>query len=246
MPKRPRDPNQLAKSIVDITTGDAEDSVSQAKRIAKPKGRAVGLRGGRARASNLTPQERTEIAKLAAEAVGKKGKIGSPFRSLRHSDATERLLKSVGNKIGCSFGLIRFQCSAVFVPITASPLRRRPRACLPPLRVQSPSFCEGCGVGSSTLFLLLLSRTSVRGQACRCFSHRMDKNGSCSRAQFRVIHQTALRRISVDVVKLFDPLSGGPHVEIVEPTLPQMFRVLVWSVFPEVKLVGVSGPRFHP
>jgi hypothetical protein len=30
--KRPRDPNQLAKLIVDIATGEAEDTVSEAKR----------------------------------------------------------------------------------------------------------------------------------------------------------------------------------------------------------------------
>jgi hypothetical protein len=29
--KRPRDPNQLAKLIMDIATGDAEDTVSEAK-----------------------------------------------------------------------------------------------------------------------------------------------------------------------------------------------------------------------
>jgi hypothetical protein len=32
MPKRPRDPNQLAKLIVDIATGEAEDTVSESKR----------------------------------------------------------------------------------------------------------------------------------------------------------------------------------------------------------------------
>lgn len=32
MAKRPRDPNQLAKLIVDIATGEAEDTASEAKR----------------------------------------------------------------------------------------------------------------------------------------------------------------------------------------------------------------------
>lgn len=72
MPKRPRDPNQLAKSIVDITTGDAVDSVSRAKKVARPKGRAGGLKGGQARAQHLTSEERQDIAKLAARARWKK------------------------------------------------------------------------------------------------------------------------------------------------------------------------------
>ena len=32
MPQRPRDPNQLAKMIVDIATGEVEDTVSESKR----------------------------------------------------------------------------------------------------------------------------------------------------------------------------------------------------------------------
>jgi hypothetical protein len=72
MAKRPRDPNQLAKQIVDIATGEAEDTVSEAKRTSKPKGRAGGLKGGKARAKRLTPQEREDIARLAARARWKK------------------------------------------------------------------------------------------------------------------------------------------------------------------------------
>jgi hypothetical protein len=72
MPKRPRDSNQLAKLIVDIATGEAEDTVSQSKRAKKPKGRAGGLKGGKARARHLTPKERIEIAKIAARARWKK------------------------------------------------------------------------------------------------------------------------------------------------------------------------------
>jgi hypothetical protein len=71
MAKRPRDPNQLAKQIVDIATGESEDTVSPQKREPK-KGRAGGLRGGKARAKRLTPQEREDIARLAARARWKK------------------------------------------------------------------------------------------------------------------------------------------------------------------------------
>ena len=72
MAKRPRDPNQLAKLIVDIVAGEAEDAVSESKRQKKRKGRAGGLKGGRIRARNLTPQEREDIARLAARARWKK------------------------------------------------------------------------------------------------------------------------------------------------------------------------------
>ena len=72
MAKRPRDPNQLAKLIVDIATGEAEDTVSESKRASKRKGRAGGLKGGKARAKRLTPQEREDIARLAARARWKK------------------------------------------------------------------------------------------------------------------------------------------------------------------------------
>jgi hypothetical protein len=44
MPKRPRNPNQLAKMIGDIATGEVEDSVSEAKRHPeRVKGRAGGI-----------------------------------------------------------------------------------------------------------------------------------------------------------------------------------------------------------
>jgi ribosomal protein L10 len=71
MANRPRDPNQLAKLIVDIATGDAEDSVSPAKRTPAPQ-RKAGIKGGKARAKSLTPAERAEIAQIAAKARWKK------------------------------------------------------------------------------------------------------------------------------------------------------------------------------
>lgn len=63
--KRPRDPNALAKHIVDIATGKAVDTVDQpGKAPGKAKG---GKAGGRARADKLSPEERSAIAKKAAE-----------------------------------------------------------------------------------------------------------------------------------------------------------------------------------
>lgn len=70
-PKRPRDPNQLAKLIADIATGDTEDRlVTDDGRdlAAVMMGRLGGLKGGRARAESLTPERRQEIAQRAAAA----------------------------------------------------------------------------------------------------------------------------------------------------------------------------------
>jgi len=65
MKKRPRDPAQLAKLIVDIATGavDEEKDTSPAQEFA----RRGGLKGGKARAEALTPRRRREIAVLAAK-----------------------------------------------------------------------------------------------------------------------------------------------------------------------------------
>ena len=65
MAKRPRDPVQLAKQVFDIAIGEAEDTVSEAKRHPS-KRRAGGLRGGKARAKSLSPAKRKAIATKAA------------------------------------------------------------------------------------------------------------------------------------------------------------------------------------
>jgi hypothetical protein len=75
--KRPRDPNQLAAEVVRRATEErADDSVSDTTRknpAAVELGRLGGLVGGRARADKLTPEQRTEIARKAAQArYGKK------------------------------------------------------------------------------------------------------------------------------------------------------------------------------
>jgi len=71
--KRPRDPNQLAKSIVDEAVGDVpeeeEAPVDEGKNpAAVALGRLGGLKGGKARAAKLTKKQRSEIAKKAARA----------------------------------------------------------------------------------------------------------------------------------------------------------------------------------
>lgn len=72
MPKRPRDANQLAKMIVDISTGETDDAISENKKDAKAQGRPGGLKGGKARATKLTPEQRADIARIAATARWKK------------------------------------------------------------------------------------------------------------------------------------------------------------------------------
>ena len=69
MPKRPRDPNQLAKMIVDLSTGEIEEKPESVK---AKNGRLGGIKGGASRAEKLTPKRRSEIAKKAAETRWKK------------------------------------------------------------------------------------------------------------------------------------------------------------------------------
>jgi len=64
-PKRPRDPNQLAKLILDIATGEAENVKPTAPKESKQKGEA---KGGTGRARRLTADQRREIAQTAARA----------------------------------------------------------------------------------------------------------------------------------------------------------------------------------
>jgi hypothetical protein len=71
-PKRPRDPNQLAKSIIDIATGQKPNRDPTPEEQGKDPaaialGRKGGLKGGAARSASMTPERRAEIAKKAAE-----------------------------------------------------------------------------------------------------------------------------------------------------------------------------------
>jgi hypothetical protein len=66
-PKRPRDPNQLAKRIVDLATGGDGESTPELT-DAQKFARQGGLKGGKARAEKLTADERARIARKAAEA----------------------------------------------------------------------------------------------------------------------------------------------------------------------------------
>jgi hypothetical protein len=76
--KRPRDPIELGKLIGDILTGQVEDSAQAPPpdptkdQAAVNLGRKGGLKGGRARADSLTPEQRKEIAQAAANRRWKK------------------------------------------------------------------------------------------------------------------------------------------------------------------------------
>ena len=68
-PKRPRDPNQLAKLMIDIATeGKSEPSPTPST----DKARKAGIVGGPARAKILSPERRKEIAQKAATTRWKK------------------------------------------------------------------------------------------------------------------------------------------------------------------------------
>jgi hypothetical protein len=63
-PKRPRDPNQLGKLIVDLSVGNTVEQPSQDDR--DPSAVALGKKGGQARAAKLSKKQRVAIARKAA------------------------------------------------------------------------------------------------------------------------------------------------------------------------------------
>lgn len=70
--KRPRDPNQLAKAIIGIATGEVEDRPPTPEEQGKDpsavnRGRLGGLKGGKARAGNMSASERKALASTAAK-----------------------------------------------------------------------------------------------------------------------------------------------------------------------------------
>jgi hypothetical protein len=73
----PRDPNQLAKLIADMATGEAEPEPTpkgpEKNPAAVALGKLGGAKGGAARAAKLTPERRSEIARRGAAARWSKG-----------------------------------------------------------------------------------------------------------------------------------------------------------------------------
>ena len=68
-PERPRDSNQLAKLVVDIATGSAQnESINAGKNPAAVElGRLGRPQGGEGSRRKLTPEQRSAIAKKAAQ-----------------------------------------------------------------------------------------------------------------------------------------------------------------------------------
>lgn len=68
--KRPRDVNELGRLVVDLATGEkTEPDPNQGKNPAAVElGRKGGLKGGKARAERMTPEQRSEAARKAAQA----------------------------------------------------------------------------------------------------------------------------------------------------------------------------------
>ena len=62
-PKRPRDPSQLGRLLVDIASGEKEEAAPKVSAAAE-----LGSKGGKARAKKLSSSERQEIASKAARA----------------------------------------------------------------------------------------------------------------------------------------------------------------------------------
>lgn len=82
-PKRPRDLNQLAASIVREATGQEDRRSGIALDSAKKNpaavalGRLGGKKGGKARAAQMSAEERKELAQRAARARWSKEKKGT-------------------------------------------------------------------------------------------------------------------------------------------------------------------------
>jgi hypothetical protein len=68
--KRPRDPSQLAKLVVDLATGIEQEAEEPSGKdpAAVALGRKGGKKGGLARAKSLSKKERIDIARKAARA----------------------------------------------------------------------------------------------------------------------------------------------------------------------------------
>ncbi len=66
-PKRPRDPNQLARLILDMTTGERQNDSPKAPDSSQTAARRKGgMKGGKARAEKLGAKKRRAIAQKAA------------------------------------------------------------------------------------------------------------------------------------------------------------------------------------
>jgi len=78
-PKLRKDENEVAFGIVQAMIGEGPRPAPRGEREEKnpeavTRGSKGGKKGGKARASKLTPEERSEVARLAATARWRKGR----------------------------------------------------------------------------------------------------------------------------------------------------------------------------
>ena len=66
--KRPADVIGTAIKVARVATGEETDETDQPKSAAAELGRRGGLKGGKARAERLTPEQRSEAARKAVQA----------------------------------------------------------------------------------------------------------------------------------------------------------------------------------
>jgi hypothetical protein len=98
--KRPRDPVQLAKLMIDIASGEVsdrpqapEEQGKNAKAVAR--GKAGGAKGGNARSAKLTPDQRAEIARVPRKRAGKNHPDQPTSFSCPNSSKSMLKLKSI-------------------------------------------------------------------------------------------------------------------------------------------------------
>ncbi len=73
MPKKPKRPSDVignAVKVMQIATGEAEETVEDDGK--DPNAKALGAKGGKARAEKMSAKRRSEIAKKAARSRWKK------------------------------------------------------------------------------------------------------------------------------------------------------------------------------
>lgn len=80
-PKRPRDPNQLAKLIVDLAAVEVQEPSVQAETPATVARRKGGLKGGKSLAKKLSARKRREITRRGGRARWQAAVCESAMRS---------------------------------------------------------------------------------------------------------------------------------------------------------------------
>ena len=110
-PKRPRDPNELAFTMVQLATGQQTDPEPPRKNPAAVElGRLGGLKGGKARKAKLSRKRRSEIAKKAVNTRwAKTGKSDVVLEPESRADQPLELMVSRSRKAGARFPKSRNQ-----------------------------------------------------------------------------------------------------------------------------------------